>query len=116
MIAIGTFLHAKRVHLYLDRGGGPENSWRRRQRQRERRSGRPGRSHSPARPVEGVDQAIGVRDEPVVLLRERAAPPGEGVVLRDEIRAPGVDLTPKVGERGVEAADLGVHGLETAGG
>src|SRR5256885_1422271 len=65
-----------------------------------------GRSRSPARPVVGVDQAIGVRDEPVVLLRERAAPPGEGVVLRDEVRAPGVDLTPKICELGVEAADL----------
>jgi hypothetical protein len=39
----------------------------------------------------------GVCDEPVVLLRERAAPPGEGVVLRDEVRAPGVDLTRKIG-------------------
>src|SRR2546426_12046646 len=117
MIAIGTFLHAKRVHhLYLDRGGGPENSWRRRQRQRERRSGRPGRSRSPARPVEGVDQAIGVRDEPVVLLRERATPPCEGVVLRDEIRAPSVDLTPKICELGVEAADLRAHGLEPRAG
>jgi hypothetical protein len=75
-----------------------------------------GRARSPARPVEGVDQAIGVRDEPIVLLRERAAPPGEGVVLRDEVRAPGVDLTPKIGELGVEAADLRVHGLEPRAG
>src|SRR3989475_12543079 len=75
-----------------------------------------GRSRSPARPVEGVDQAIGVRDEPVVLLRERAAPPSEGVVLRDEVRAPGVDLTPKICELGVEAADLRVHGLEPRAG
>src|SRR5438552_11721435 len=75
-----------------------------------------GRSRSPARPVEGVDQAIGVRDEPVVLLRERAAPPGEGVVLRDEVRAPGVDLMPKICELGVEAADLRVHRLEPRAG
>src|SRR6266850_1165581 len=73
-------------------------------------------SRSPARPVEGVDQAIGVRDEPVVLLRERAAPPGEVVVLRDEVRAPGVDLTPKICELGVEAADLRVHRLELRAG
>src|SRR3989442_3125251 len=122
MIAIGTFLREKLVHhLYLYRAGGPENSWRCRQRQRERRSGPAGCvvwvcSRSPARPVEGVDQAIGVRDEPVVLLRERAAPPGEGVVLRDEVRAPGVDLTAKICELGVEAADLRVRGLEPRAG
>src|SRR4029453_16005459 len=103
MIAIGTFLRAKRVHhLYRYRGGV------------RRIAGAAGRGNGkgvqlgagpavaprrpPARPVEGVDQAIGVRDEPVVLLRERAAPPGEGVVLRDEVRAPGADLAPKIGE------------------
>src|SRR4029453_3769509 len=115
MIAIGTFLRAKRVHhLY------------RYQVAVRRIAGAAGRGNvkgvqlrgepsvttrrSPARPVEGVDQAIGVRDEPVVLLRERAAPPGEGVVLRDEVRAPGADLAPKIGELGVEPADFRVHG------
>src|SRR4029077_14176126 len=71
---------------------------------------------SPARPVEGVDQAIGVRGEPAVLLPERAAPLGEGVVLRDEVCAPGVDLTPKIGELGVEAADLRFHRRELRAG
>src|SRR4029450_6419469 len=96
MIAIGTFLRAKRVHhLYRYRVAV------------RRIAGAAGRGNvkgvqlrgepsvttrrSPARPVEGVDQAIGVRDEPVVLLRERAAPPGEGVVLRDDVRAPGAE-------------------------
>src|SRR5689334_2823576 len=65
-----------------------------------------------ARPVQRVDQAIGVRDEPVVLLRELAALSGERVVLRDELGPPGVDLTPKIGELGIEAVDLRVHGLE----
>jgi hypothetical protein len=37
-------------------------------------------------------------------------------VLRDEVRAPDVDLTPKIGELGVEAADLRVHGLEPRAG
>src|SRR5216684_5251935 len=125
MIAIGTFLRAKRVHhLYLYRIHiGPE-VWRiagavRRGNVKSAAAGRPrptGRSRSPARPVEGVDQAIGVRDEPVVLLRQPAAPPGEGVVLRDEVRAPGIDLTPEVSELGVEAADLRVHGLEPRAG
>src|SRR5213593_1506028 len=124
MIAIGTFLHAKRVHHHLYRIHiGPE-VWRiagavRRGNMKGAAAGRPrptGRSRSPARPVEGVDQAIGVRDESVVLLRERATPPGEGVVLRDEVRAPGVDLTPEVGEVGVEAPDLRVHGLELRAG
>src|SRR4029453_6006098 len=94
MIAIGTFLRAKRVHhLY------------RYQVAVRRIAGAAGRGNvkgvqlrgepsvttrrSPARPVEGVDQAIGVRDEPVVLLRERAAPPGEGVVLRADVGARG---------------------------
>src|SRR5262249_57043309 len=74
------------------------------------------RSSSPARPVERLDQAVGVRDESIVLVRERAAPPGNGVVVRDEIRAPGVDLTPKIGQLGVEATDLRVHGLEPSAG
>src|SRR5882672_11095176 len=120
MIAIGTFLRAKRVHhLYLYRIHIGPKVWRiagavRRGNVKGAAAGysRPtGRSRSPARPVEGVDQAIGVRDESVVLLCERAAPPGDGVVLRDEIRAPGVDLTAEVGELGVEAADLRLHGL-----
>ena len=37
-------------------------------------------------------------------------------MLRDEVRAPGVNLTPKIGELGVEAADLRVHGLEPRAG
>ena len=37
-------------------------------------------------------------------------------MLRDEVRAPDVDLTPKIGELGVEAADLRVHGLEPRAG
>ena len=37
-------------------------------------------------------------------------------MLRDEVRAPGVDLTPKICELGVEAADLRVHGLEPRAG
>src|SRR5258708_1335186 len=76
----------------------------------------PDRSRSPARPGEGVDQAIGVGGEPAVLLRGRAAPLQEGVVRRDGIRAPGVDLTPKICELGVEAADPRVPGLERRGG
>src|SRR4030095_9422698 len=121
MIAIGTFLRAKRVHhLYRYRVAV------------RRIAGAAGRGNvkgvqlrgepsvttrrSPARPVEGVDQAIGVRDEPVVLLRERAAPPGEGVVLRDDVRAPGADLAPKIGELGVEPADFRIHGLEPRAG
>ena len=37
-------------------------------------------------------------------------------MLRDEVGAPGVDLTPKICELGVEAADLRVHGLEPRAG
>ena len=37
-------------------------------------------------------------------------------MLRDEIRAPSVDLTPKICELGVEAADLRAHGLEPRAG
>src|SRR5213078_4678303 len=40
----------------------------------------------------------------------------EAVVLRDEVGAPGVDLTSEVGELGVEAADLRLHGLELRAG
>src|SRR5262249_9691651 len=79
-------------------------------------SGDSGSSLTSARPVEGVDQAIVVRDESVVLFGERAAPPVEGVVLCDEVRAPGVDLTPEIGELGVEATDLGCTGLELRAG
>src|SRR5262245_54877604 len=67
---------------------------------------------SPAGPVEGLDQAGGVCDEAVVLLRERMAPLGEGVVLHDEVAAPALDPTPKIGQLGIEAPDLRVHGLE----
>src|SRR5207244_9848100 len=48
--------------------------------------------------------------------RGRARPAGEGVVRGDEVRARGVDLTSKIGELGVEAADLRVDGLEPRAG
>src|SRR5262249_7851842 len=109
MIAIGTLLRSKRVqHVSPYRpevrriaGAAPRGNGK----------GAPGAA-SPARPVEGVDQAIAVRGEPVVFLRQRAAPPGEGVVLRNEVRAPGLGLTPKICELGIEAADLRLYGLE----
>src|SRR5262249_60439059 len=69
-----------------------------------------------ARPVEGVDQAIGVGDESVVLLGKRAAPLGDGVVLRDEVGAPGDDLTPEAGELGIYTAEVRVHGLDPGAG
>jgi hypothetical protein len=37
-------------------------------------------------------------------------------VLRDEVRAPGVDLTPKLSQFGVDATDLSIHGLEPRAG